>query len=106
MLQYAAIKGIEKNISVAFNNYEKSFESKNFIKENKKNDLIEENFDAYLRSFLFKLDNKKIPIKFKKIKKEWDKNFKKDLNVLKANLKNQDTFNQTVAKIITNIDIK
>jgi Cobalamin biosynthesis protein CobT (nicotinate-mononucleotide:5, 6-dimethylbenzimidazole phosphoribosyltransferase) len=55
---------------------------------------------------LFKLDNKKIPIKFKKIKKEWDKNFKKDLNVLKANLKNQDTFNQTVAKIITNIDIK
>ena len=99
-------KGIEKNISVAFNNYEKSFESKNFIKENKKNDLIEESFDAYLRSFLFKLDNKKIPIKFKKIKKEWDKNFKKDLNVLKANLKNQDTFNQTVAKIITNIDIK
>ena len=99
-------KGIEKNITVAFNNYEKNFESKNFIKENKKNDLIEESFDAYLRSFLFKLDNKKIPIKFKKIKKEWDKNFKKDLNVLKANLKNQDTFNQTVAKIITNIDIK
>ena len=99
-------KGIKKNISVAFNNYEKNFEIKNNKTQNKKDILMEESFDAYLRSFFFKSDNKKIPVRLKKIKKEWDKNFKKDLDILKANLKNQDTFNQTVAKIISNIDIK
>ena len=50
--------------------------------------------------------NTKLQNKQKKISSLEMKNFKKDLNVLKANLKNQDTFNQTVAKIITNIDIK
>ena len=99
-------KGVEKNISTAFNDYKKKANYKGNLNRNKKEAVIEEKFDTYLRSLFFKIDNKKISSNLKKIKKEWDKSFKKDLGLLKTNLKNQDTFNQIVSKIISSIDME
>ena len=99
-------KGVEKNISTAFNDYKKKANYKGNLNRNKKESVIEEKFDTYLRSLFFKIDNKKISSNLKKIKKEWDKSFKKDLGLLKTNLKNQDTFNQIVSKIISSIDME
>ncbi len=99
-------KGVEKNISTAFNDYKKKANYKGNLNRNKKEAVIEEKFDTYLRSLFFKIDNKKISSNLKKIKKEWDKSFKKDLGLLKTNLKNQDNFNQIVSKIISSIDME
>ncbi len=99
-------KGVEKNISTAFNDYKKKANYKGNLNRNKKESVIEEKFDTYLRSLFFKIDNKKISSNLKKIKKEWDKSFKKDLGLLKTNLKNQDNFNQIVSKIISSIDME
>ena len=100
-------KGIKKNISTAFNIYKKKVDYKNDSNKNKKEVLIEKKFDTYLRSIFFDLEkNKKTPSELKKIKKEWDKNFKKDLNLLKINLKNQEAFNQIISKIISSINIE
>jgi len=99
-------KGVKKNISVAFNHYKKEVNYKDNLSKNKKEVLIEEKFDSYLRSLFFKTENKKVSLDLKKTKKEWDKNFKKDLSLLKTSLKNQNTFNQTISKIISNIDVK
>ena len=102
-------KGVKKNISMAFNSQKKKVASKENLNENKKDFLIQEKFDAYLRSLFFNLNlekNKKIPSNLRKIKKDWDKNFKKDLNLLKTNLKNQEVFNKIIAKIISNINIE
>ena len=94
-------KGVKKNISSAFN------AQKVDLEKNKKEALIEKKFDAYLRSLFFKLEknNKAFP-ELKKAKKEWDKNFKKDIALLKTNLKNQETFNQIISKIISDINIE
>ncbi len=94
-------KGVKKNISTAFN------VQKVDLEKNKKEALIEKKFDVYLRSIFFKLEknNKAFP-ELKKEKKEWDKNFKKDIVLLKTNLKNQETFNQIISKIISDINIE
>ena len=100
-------KGIKKNISTGFNIQKKKVDYKNHSNKNKKEVLIEKKFDTYLRSIFFDLEkNKKTPSELKKIKKEWDKNFKKDLNLLKINLKNQEAFNQIISKIISSINIE
>tara|TARA_A100001011_G_scaffold321264_1_gene342192 strand:- start:7602 stop:9413 length:1812 start_codon:yes stop_codon:yes gene_type:complete len=99
-------KGIKKNINAAFNDYKNKGGLKDNLNKNKKEILIEEKFDSYIRSIFFKIDSKKTPISLKKVKKEWDKNFKKDLELLKSNLKNQNIFNKIIAKIISDIDIQ
>ena len=75
-------KGIKENLA---ENY----------KENKKNTKNEENisknlsaktFEDYLRSLFFEVEKNKNYIKnIKESKKLWDKNFKKNMNVLKMN---------------------
>ena len=99
-------KGIKKNINAAFNDYKNKGGLKDNLNKNKKEILNEEKFDSYIRSIFFKIDSKKTPISLKKVKKEWDKNFKKDLELLKSNLKNQNIFNKIIAKIISDIDIQ
>tara|TARA_B100000029_G_scaffold380156_1_gene375118 strand:+ start:3381 stop:5195 length:1815 start_codon:yes stop_codon:yes gene_type:complete len=100
-------KGIEKNISNAFNTNKKKVNFNKNLPENKKDSLIEEKFDNYLRDHFFNIQkNKKISLNLKKSKKEWDKNFNKDIAILKSNLKNQQTFNQIISKIISSIDIE
>ena len=96
-------KGIKENLA---ENY----------KENKKNTKNEENisknlsaktFEDYLRSLFFEVEKNKNYIKnIKESKKLWDKNFKKNMNVLKMNLKNQEKFNQIISKIISNMNIE
>jgi len=99
-------KGIKKNISIAFNT-RKKVNYTDGPNKNKKEILIEEKFDTYLRSFFFEIEkNKRTASGLKKIKKEWDKKFEKDLNSLKINLKNQETFNQIISKIISGINIE
>ena len=99
-------QGIKKNISIAFNTPKKKIDSKSGVDKNKKEILLEEKFEFYFRSIFFNLEkNKKILPELKKIKKEWDKNFKKDINLLRESLKNQKVFNQTVSKIISDINI-
>ena len=62
-------KGIKKNISTAFNAGKKT----NYLDKadkNKKEILIEEKFDLYLRSFFFKVEkNKRVDLSLKKVKK-------------------------------------
>ena len=96
-------KGIKENLA---ENY----------KENKKNTKNEENisknlsaktFEDYLRSLFFEVEKNKNYIKnIKESKKSWDKNFKKNMNILKMNLKNQEKFNQIISKIISNMNIE
>ena len=60
-----------------------------------------------MRSLFFNLEkSKKISTDLKKTKKEWDKSFKKDIGLLKKNLKNQEVFNQIISKIISSINIE
>ena len=70
-------RGIEKNISSAFNFFAKQDNNKNILNKNKKEDLLEEKFDIYLRSLFFKIDSIKTSSDYKKIKKEWDKSFRR-----------------------------
>ncbi len=99
-------KGIEKNISYAFKTIYKSLRISDNSKKEKKEVLIEKNFDAYLRNIFFDFkNNKKISPQIKKLKKLWDKKFLQDVNLLKNNLKNQKVFNQVIAKIISDINI-
>ena len=96
-------KGIKENLA------------KNY-KENKKNTKNEENiseylsaktFEDYLRSLFFEVEkNKNYTKNIKESKKSWDKNFKKNMNILKMNLKNQEKFNQIISKIISNMNIE
>ena len=100
-------KGVKKNISNAFNAYNRKIDYKVDTNENKKEAQIEKKFEVYLRSIFFNQEkNRKIPQELKKIKKKWDKNFKKDLGSLKLNIKNQEIFNQIISKIISSIDIE
>tara|TARA_B100001029_G_C15044309_1_gene445974 strand:+ start:5 stop:1804 length:1800 start_codon:yes stop_codon:yes gene_type:complete len=95
-------RGIQKNISIAFND----LKNKKQYNKNPKEILIEDKFETYLRNIFFEIESKKIPEDIKKLQKEWDKNFKKELNFLKLNIKNQDTFNKVISQIISNIDLK
>ena len=102
-------KGIKKNISTAFNAYKNKnkVSYKSDLEKNNKEVLMEEKFDNYLRNLFFKVEkNNKISPSLKKIKKEWDKNFKKDIGLLKTNLRNQEIFNQIISKIISSINIE
>ena len=89
-------KGIKKNL----------LENQN--KLDTKNNLKESVFDSYLRSFLFDVKETKNPDnnKTKKIRKSIDQNFRKNLETLKENLRNQEKFNQIIAKIISKMDIE
>tara|TARA_B100000029_G_scaffold162565_1_gene158610 strand:+ start:3385 stop:5160 length:1776 start_codon:yes stop_codon:yes gene_type:complete len=87
--------GIKKNL---FENHNKS---RNEIK------LIEDVFDDYLRSFFFKIkESKNSDNKTKKMRKNLDQNFNKNLEALKKNLRNQEKFNQIISKIISKMDIE
>ena len=88
-------KGIRKNL----------FENQN--KQGSKINPTESVFDNYLRSFLFQLkETKNSDNKTKTIRKNLDQNFKKNLEILKENLRNQEKFNQIISKIISKMDIE
>ena len=99
-------KGVEKNISIAFNNPNIDLHKNEKTNDNRKKVLIERKFDFYLRSLFFKMEAKKISSNLKKIRKDWDKNFRKDIDFLKKNLKNQEIFSKIISKIISSIDIQ
>tara|TARA_Y100001970_G_scaffold288369_1_gene415466 strand:+ start:8007 stop:9818 length:1812 start_codon:yes stop_codon:yes gene_type:complete len=99
-------KGVEKNISIAFNNPNIDLHKNEKTNDDRKKVLIERKFDFYLRSLFFKLEAKKISSNLKKIRKDWDKNFRKDIDFLKKNLKNQEIFSKIISKIISSIDIQ
>ena len=89
-------KGIRKNLA------QDSKEN-----DEKKNNLVTSFFETYFRGHLFNLkDSKALDNKTKKLKKSLDQNFKKNLELLKNNLQNQDRFNKIISKIITNMDIE
>ena len=88
-------KGIRKNL----------FENQNELVG--KINPTESVFDSYLRSFLFEVKEKKnSDNKTKKIRKNLDQNFKKNLETLKKNLRNQEKFNQIISKIISRMDVE
>ena len=88
-------KGIRKNL----------FENQN--KQGSKINPTESVFDNYLRSFLFQVkETKNSDNKTKTIRKNLDQNFKKNLEILKENLRNQEKFNQIISKIISKMDIE
>ncbi len=87
--------GIKKNL------FEDHYQKKNQAK------LIEDIFNNYLRGFFFGTKETKLSDnKIKKIRKNLDQNFKKNLETLKKNLKNQEQFNQIVSKIISKMNIE
>jgi len=88
-------KGIKKNLSQN-------------IKVNKnQTSIMESFFEYYLRNSLFNLkETKNSDSKNTKLKRDLDQRFKKNLDVLKNNIKNQDKFNKIVSKIISKMDIE
>ena len=86
--------GIKKNL----------FDNKNQKKSKIK--LVEDVFENYLRSFFFKTkESKNLNNKVKKIRKNLDENFSKNLDLLKISLRNQKKFNQVVGEIINKMNI-
>jgi len=84
--------GIKKNL---FSEY----------KENKKNsesnkNKLTDSFDEYLKSFFFNIKETK------KSKINFNKNFKKNLNFLKNNIKDQRKFNSLIAEMISELNIE
>ena len=87
-------RGIKKNL----------FDNKNQKKREIK--LVEDVFENYLRSFFFKTkESKNLNNKVKKIRKNLDENFSKNLDLLKISLRNQKKFNQVVGEIINRMNI-
>tara|TARA_B100001029_G_C15060355_1_gene457883 strand:- start:1879 stop:3654 length:1776 start_codon:yes stop_codon:yes gene_type:complete len=87
--------GIKKNLFE--DNNQKKYQAK----------LVEDIFNNYLRSFFFGIKESKITDgKIKKIRKNLDLNFKKNLEMLRKSLKNQEQFNQIVSKIISKMNIE
>ena len=84
--------GIKKNLFSVYKEREKKSESN-------KNQLTD-SFEKYLKSHFFNIKESK------KSKINFAKNFKKKLNFLKKNIKDQRKFNQLIAEIISSLDIE
>ena len=96
-------KGIKENLAENYKENKKNTKNEENISEN----LSAKTFEDYLRSLFFEVEKNKNYIKItKESKKSWDKNFKKNMNILKMNLKNQEKFNQIISKIISNMNIE
>ena len=96
-------KGIKENLAENYNENKKNTKNEKNINEN----LSAKTFEDYLRSLFFEVEkNKNYTKNIKESKKSWDKNFKKNINILKMNLKNQEKFNQIISKIISNMNIE
>ncbi len=96
-------KGIKENLAENYNENKKNTKNEENISEN----LSAKTFENYLRSLFFEVEkNKNYTKNIKESKKLWDKNFKKNTNILKMNLKNQEKFNQIISKIISNMNIE
>ena len=77
------------------------------IKDNKDQlSLVENFFENYMRHILFNLkENKYSNVKTKKLKRNFDKKFEKNIDLLKSNLNNQQKFNELISQIISKMDI-
>jgi len=96
-------KGIKENLAENYKENKKNTKNEEDISEN----LSAKTFENYLRSLFFEVEkNKNYTKNIKESKKLWDKNFKKNMNILKMNLKNQEKFNQIISKIISNMNIE
>ena len=96
-------KGIKENLAENYKEIKKNTKNEEIISE----DLSAKTFEDYLRSLFFEVEkNKNYTKNTKESKKSWDKNFKKNINILKMNLKNQEKFNQIISKIISNMNIE
>ena len=96
-------KGIKENLAENYKENKKNTKNEENISEN----LSAKTFEDYLRSLFFEVEKNKNYIKnIKESKKLWDKNFKKNMDILKMNLKNQEKFNQIISKIISNMNIE
>ena len=96
-------KGIKENLAENYKENKKNTKNEENISEN----LSAKTFENYLRSLFFEVEkNKNYTKNIKESKKLWDKDFKKNMNILKMNLKNQEKFNQIISKIISNMNIE
>ena len=96
-------KGIKENLAENYKENKKNTKNEENISEN----LSAKTFENYLRSLFFEVEkNKNYTKNIKESEKLWDKNFKKNMNILKMNLKNQEKFNQIISKIISNMNIE
>ena len=96
-------KGIKENLAENYKENKKNTKNEENISEN----LSAKTFENYLRSLFFEVEkNKNYTKNIKESKKLWDKNFKRNMNILKMNLKNQEKFNQIISKIISNMNIE
>ncbi len=96
-------KGIKENLAENYKENKKNTKNEENISEN----LSAKTFEDYLRSLFFEVKkNKNYTKNIKESEKLWDKNFKKNMHILKINLKNQEKFNQIISKIISNMNIE
>jgi cobaltochelatase CobT len=96
-------KGIKENLAENYKENKKNTKNEENISEN----LSAKTFENYLRSLFFEVEkNKNYTKNIKESKKLWDKNFKRNMHLLKMNLKNQEKFNQIISKIISNMNIE
>ena len=97
------LKGIRNNITKC---YENKFKNRKITEIQTESDVpITEAFELYLRSHFFKIKENNVT---KKVLSYWkdlfDKNLKKELKKLDKCVKNQNKFNQIVAKLIDNLE--
>ena len=94
--------GSDEFIGIKKNLYEDYTNNRQISKES----LLINAFDVYLKNLFLKVQiNKNSTKNLKKFKKEWERNFKDNLDILKSNLKNQEKFNQIISRIISDIKI-
>ena len=88
-------KGIKKNLLY------------NYRSKTDKSNLIEDVFEDYLRSLIFKTKEiKNSNAQIKKIKKNLETNFKKNREKINQSINNQGKFNKVISTIISNMDIE
>ena len=88
-------KGIKKNLLY------------NYRSKTDKSNLIEDVFEDYLRSLIFKTKEiKNSNAQIKKIKKNLETNFKKNREKINQSITNQGKFNKVISTIISNMDIE
>ncbi len=104
MLGSKMLSGIKKNLE---NYYIQKTSSKKYNKSNSKEEInVHDAFELYILEKFFKLNFDKTSLEVLNYwRKDFDKNFKNDLNYLEQNFENQNNYNSKFSNLLEKMDI-
>ena len=104
MLGSKMLSGIKKNLE---NYYIQKTSNKKYNKSNSKEEInVHDAFELYILEKFFKLNFDKTSLEVLNYwRKDFDKNFKNDLNYLEQNFKNQNNYNSKFSNLLDKMDI-